>query len=134
MKYMLLMLGEPAEDEDEGPAAATAVTSADPAGTPEPCWLPWHQEMTARGVGLLDGAQLQPASTATTIAVSDGEVLLSDGPFAETKEQIIGYDVIDVADLDEAVYVASRHPVAGQGGRIEIRPLLDEQPPRSDRR
>lgn len=127
MKYMLLMLGEPAEDEDEDPAAAAAVAAADLAWPPEPCWLPWHQEMTARGVGLLDGAQLQPASTATTIAVSDGEVLLSDGPFAETKEQIIGYDVIDVADLDEAVYVASRHPVASRGGRIEIRPLMGEQ-------
>ena len=127
MKYMLLMLGEPTEDEDDDPAAATTVAAADPAETPEPCWLPWHREMTARGVGLLDGAQLQPASTATTIAVSDGEVLLSDGPFAETKEQIVGYGVIDVADLDEAVYVASRHPVAGLGGRIEIRPLLAER-------
>lgn len=124
MKYMLLMLGDPAEDEDEGPAATAALAAADLAGTEEPCWLPWHREMTARGVGLLDGAQLKPASTATTIAVIDGEVLLSDGPFAETKEQIIGYDVIDVADLDEAVYVASRHPVACHGGRIEIRPLL----------
>jgi hypothetical protein len=117
MKYMLLMVGDPADDE-QAPAAASRTDSG------EPCWLPWFREMTDRGVGLLGGAQLQPASTATTIAVSDGDVLLSDGPFAETKEQIVGYDVIDVADLDEAVYVASRHPVAHNGGRIEIRPIL----------
>ena len=80
--------------------------------------------MTARGVLLIDGAQLQPTTTATTVAVSDGETLLSDGPFAETKEQIIGYNVIEVADLDEAVHVASRHPVTVQGGRVEIRPIL----------
>ena len=80
--------------------------------------------MTSRGVGLLDGAQLQPDTTATTVAVSDGDVLLSDGPFAETKEQILGYHVIDVPDLDEAVYVASRHPTISEGGRIEIRPIL----------
>lgn len=116
MKYMLLMVGEPADDEQ----AQAPEPQADPG---EPCWLPWFREMTERGVELLGGAQLQPATTATTIAVSDGDVLLSDGPFAETKEQILGYDVIDVADLDEAVYVASRHPVALHGGRIEIRPI-----------
>jgi hypothetical protein len=54
----------------------------------------------------------------------NGEVLLSDGPFAETKEQILGYHVIDVADLDEAVYVASRHPAATAGGRVDVRPIL----------
>ena len=116
MLYMLLMVGDP--------AAADGAVAADPAGSEEPCWMPWFREMTARGASLMDGARLQPDSTATTIAVSDGEVLLSDGPFAETKEQILGYHVIDVADLDEAVYVASRHPVITYGGRIEIRPVL----------
>jgi hypothetical protein len=116
MLYMLLMVGDP--------AAADGAVAADPAGSEEPCWMPWFREMTARGARLMDGARLQPDSTATTIAVSDGEVLLSDGPFAETKEQILGYHVIDVADLDEAVYVASRHPVITYGGRIEIRPVL----------
>ncbi len=121
MQYMLLMLAteDPTDSEAADPAPAPT-----PAESDEPCWMPWHREMTARGVKLMGGAQLQPASTATTIAVDDGEVLLSDGPFAETKEQIIGYDVIDVADLDEAVYVASRHPVAQNGGRVEVRPIL----------
>jgi hypothetical protein len=114
MKYMLLMVG------DEAAQAAAAAHADDE----EPCWLPWHTEMTGRGVGLLEGARLQPESTATTVGVTDGDVLLSDGPFAETKEQILGYHVIDVADLDEAVYVASRHPTITEGGRIEIRPIL----------
>jgi len=115
MKYMLVMVGEPDE---------TDVRAASEPEDGEPCWMPWYREMTERGAGLLDGARLQPASAATTIVLSDGDVLLTDGPFAETKEQILGYHVIDVADLDEAVYVASRHPVAIDGGRIEIRPLL----------
>ena len=115
MRYMLLMLASP-EDEAE---QVHSVPESD-----EPCWMPWYREMTARDVVLMDGAQLQPATTATTVAVCEGETLLSDGPFAETKEQIVGYHVIDVADLDEAVHVASRHPVAAYGGRIEIRPIL----------
>jgi hypothetical protein len=73
---------------------------------------------------LADGAQLQPASTATTVSVRDGDVLLSDGPFAETKEQIVGYNVIEAADLDEAIVAASRHPVAVAGGLVEVRPIL----------
>jgi hypothetical protein len=119
VQYMLLMVAAPIEDEQEETSTAASAPESD-----EPCWMPWYKEMTARGVVLMNGAQLQPASTATTVAVSEGEVLLSDGPFAETKEQIVGFDVIDVADLDEAVHVASRHPVALHGGRIEVRPIL----------
>jgi hypothetical protein len=122
MRYMLLMVGVQADDEQSEPATAPG-----PAETPEsgePRWMPWFREMTARGVGLLDGGQLQSASAATTVELVNGETLLSDGPFAETKEQIIGYNIIDVADLDEAVYVASRHPVALTGGRVEVRPML----------
>ncbi len=115
MRYMLLMVASP----DADPAPARSAPASD-----EPCWLPWYREMTARGVLLIDGAQLQPTTTATTVAVCAGETLLLDGPFAETKEQIIGYNVIDVADLDEAVHVASRHPVTMRGGRVEIRPII----------
>jgi hypothetical protein len=120
MKYMLLMVGT--ADENAAPASPPV---PEPQDSDEPCWMPWFREMTERGVTLLDGAQLQPARTATTVElVNGGDVLLSDGPFAETKEQILGYNIIDVADLDEAVYVASRHPVATNGGRVEVRPIL----------
>jgi hypothetical protein len=68
---------------------------------------------------------LRPAEDATTVRVREEEVLLSDGPFAETKEQIAGYDIIECENLDEAIEVASRHPVA-RFGSIEVRPLWEE--------
>lgn len=113
MRYMLLMCGN---EEDQGPAAHQDLE--------EPCWMPWAREMQAHGVLLVEGSQLQPTSTATTVRNSGSEVLVADGPFAETKEQILGYDVIECADLDEAIYAASRHPVALHGGVVEVRPVL----------
>jgi hypothetical protein len=82
----------------------------------------WVEEMTRRGV-LLDGGRLSPARDATTVRMRDGDALIADGPFAETKEQVAGYDVIECADLDEAIEVASRHPTAAMG-TIEVRPFL----------
>jgi hypothetical protein len=81
----------------------------------------WVEEMDGRGVRLL-GNQLRPVSDATTVRVRGGDLLVADGPFAETKEQIAGFDVIECADLDEAIEVASRHPVA-RYGTIEVRPF-----------
>lgn len=113
MKYMLLVCAEPAPEDD----AAEAADSADPP-------MPWAEEMDARGIRLL-GHRLRPPSTATTVRLRDGEVLLGDGPFAETKEVIAGFDILDCADLDEAIEVASRHPVAAFG-TMELRPLWDQ--------
>jgi len=70
------------------------------------------------------GHVLAPTSAATTVRVRDGRLLVSDGPFTETKEVIVGYDLIECADLDEAIEVARTHPMA-RGGRIEIRPFAD---------
>ncbi len=81
----------------------------------------WLFEMEGRGV-LLHGDRLRYVSDATTVQVRRAELLVSDGPFAETKEQIAGYDVIDCADLDEAIEVASKHPTAWYG-TIEVRPI-----------
>ena len=67
---------------------------------------------------------LAPVEDATTVRVRGEEVLLSDGPFAETKEQMGGYDIIECEDLDEAVEVVSGHPMA-KAGTIEIRPSLE---------
>ena len=75
-----------------------------------PGWRRW----TRRGVRL-QGDRLRPASDATTVRVRDGEVLIVDGPFAETKEQIAGFDILECADLDEAIEVAAKHPVARFG-------------------
>ncbi|HET6259457.1 YciI family protein [Pseudonocardia sp.] len=81
----------------------------------------WAKEMDGRGVRL-QGNRLRPIADATTVRVRETEVLVSDGPFAETKEQILGYDLLDCQDLDEAIEVASKHPVARYGS-IEVRPF-----------
>jgi hypothetical protein len=83
----------------------------------------WVREMDVRGVRQF-GARLRPVSDATTVRVRDGEVLLSDGPFAETREQIGGFDLLECEDLDEAIEVASKHPAA-KTGTIELRALWE---------
>ena len=82
----------------------------------------WVDELEARGVSEY-GERLRPEQDATTVRVRGGEVLVVDGPFTESKESIGGFDVIDVRDLDEAIEIASRHPVASFG-RVEIRPFV----------
>jgi hypothetical protein len=84
----------------------------------------WVQEMGGRGIRL-EGHELRPVSDATTVQMRGGELLISDGPFAETKELIAGYDIIECTDLDEAIEVASKHPVA-RFGTIEVRPFWME--------
>jgi hypothetical protein len=69
------------------------------------------------------GAPLQPTTTATSVRVRDGETLVTDGPFAETKEQLGGYYLVEAADADEAISIAARIPAA-RNGTIEVRPLL----------
>ena len=112
MKYMLIhCIDEAAErsgDPERHVPGAPAIES-------------WIIQMEGRGV-LLHGDRLRYVSDATTVRVRDRELLVSDGPFAETKEQIAGYDVIDCADLDEAIEVASKHPTAWYG-TIEVRPI-----------
>jgi hypothetical protein len=73
----------------------------------------------------LDGAQLQPVETATTVRVQDGQVLTTDGPFVETKEALGGYYLFDADDLDAAIELAARIPAARMGGAIEVRPVVE---------
>jgi hypothetical protein len=82
---------------------------------------PWQDGWRERGVWL-QGDALRPAAEATTVRVRDGKVLLSDGPFAETKEAIAGFDVIEAESLDEAIEVAAAHRIATLGS-IEVRPF-----------
>jgi hypothetical protein len=84
----------------------------------------WVAEMDGRGVRL-QGNRLRPVIDATTVRVRDSEVLVADGPFAETKEKMAGYDILECSDLDEAIEVASKHPVA-RIGVIEVRPFWQE--------
>ncbi len=84
-----------------------------------------YQAFGERNAGaIVDGAALQPTATATTVRVRDGERLLTDGPFAETREQFGGYYVVDVASLDEAIAIAAQIPGAETGG-IEVRPVME---------
>jgi hypothetical protein len=74
---------------------------------------------------VIDGAGLKPVVTATTVRVQGGETLVTDGPFANTKEVFGGYYVVDADDLDAAIAVAARIPAARMGGSVEIRPFLE---------
>jgi hypothetical protein len=74
--------------------------------------------------GVQGGAQLQPPETATTVRVQDGRTLTTDGPFAETKEALGGYYLLEADDLDAAIELAARIPAARLGGAVEVRPLV----------
>jgi hypothetical protein len=83
----------------------------------------WVEEMDGRGARV-QGQELAPVQDATTIRVRAGEVVIADGPFAETKEQIAGFDILECDDLDEAMEVAAKHPVA-RFGSLELRPFAE---------
>src|SRR3954466_12920521 len=117
MKYMLLIYGaEGAWTEDE--RRACMVES-----------LGICDELAARGK-FLGASPLQSVTTAATVRVRDGRALVTDGPFAETTEQLGGFYLLDLADLDEAIAVAASLPPAPKGA-VEIRPVveLDGLPP-----
>ena len=75
--------------------------------------------------GILGGHRLQGPETATTVRVQDGSTLTTDGPFAETKEVIGGYFLLEADDLDAAIELAARIPAARMGGAIEVRPVVE---------
>ena len=84
----------------------------------------WLDETAASGVNL-DGAELVEASeAAAVVGTQDGELMITDGPFTETKEQIAGFDIIECADLSEATQIAARHPTAQRYGHIEVRAIV----------
>jgi hypothetical protein len=111
MKYVLLIC------DDE----------VDPPSHEELAVDPVHEEFQAtldrRGKSL-GGARLRPSSHATSVRVREGEVLVTDGPFAETKDFVGGVTILECADLDDAIEIASKHPYARRGV-IEIRPVWE---------
>jgi hypothetical protein len=114
MRYALLIAYDESADE---------AMSADEVQTQRQAYMAFGEEMTKRGA-LLGGERLHPTADATSVQVRDGEVLATDGPFAETKEQIVGFYLVDAKDLDDAVEIASKIPGA-KTGTIEVRPIWE---------
>ena len=111
MKYALLIYDTPGSPEGLGEQELAAVYSE---------YLALRAEPTC-----LDGAQLQPVQTATTVRVKDGQTLSTDGPFADTKEVFGGYYIFEADDLDAATAMAARIPAVRLGGSVEVRPVVE---------
>ncbi|MGZ4455202.1 MAG: YciI family protein [Nocardioides sp.] len=107
MKYVMFVVHDP-DHTDADVAAAPDIED-------------WFAEMRERGT-YLSGTRLHERETATTVRVRGGETIVSDGPFTESKEWVAGFAVLDCADLDEAIEVASKNPAAYYG-RVEVRPI-----------
>lgn len=110
MKYMLLIYD-------------AEVHGAEPPAEELQKWFDVTAEMQKEGI-MVAGDALQPTPTATTVRARNGRTVTSDGPFAETKEQLGGYYLIDVPDLDEAVRWAGKLPNVGRGS-VEVRPVME---------
>ena len=110
-QYMLLIYADPATR----PAPEEAQAEM-------PKWFAYGEELTKAGA-MVGGDALQPTSAATTVRERGGERLVTDGPFAETKEQLGGYYLIDVPDLDAALDWASKVPNVARGS-VEVRPVM----------
>ncbi len=99
------------------------VTSLEPDTEPDDSDVDlWVDPLDASGKRLM-GDALEPTSASTVVKVRGGKVLTTRGPFAETSEVICGFDVLEVDDLDEAIEIASRHPMA-RNGQLELRPFM----------
>jgi hypothetical protein len=118
VKYLLLIYG----DEAAAAAMTAEMTPEQQAAQTKP-WYDYGDWLTEKG-WFVAGAALQPTSTATTVRAADGKPVVTDGPFAETKEQLGGYYLLDVANLDEAIEAGSRCPGA-MFGTIELRPIQE---------
>jgi hypothetical protein len=116
MRYMLSIYTDEARLAEATPEHGAQLMAA---------YEAFGREVTAAGV-MRGGDGLQPTATATTVRVRDGERLLTDGPFAETREQLGGFYVLECADLDEAIGWAAKIPDAVRGS-IEVRPVMDHE-------
>lgn len=116
MRYMLIITGD---------ESALAAMSPEEGKTLVDSYVAFAMDATASGV-LQTIERIRPSTDATTVRVRNGSVEASDGPFADTKEQIAGYAVIDCKDLDHAVEIAAKVPAA-QSGSVEVRPIWEMQ-------
>ncbi|HEY6151765.1 MAG TPA: YciI family protein [Gaiellaceae bacterium] len=115
MKYLLLVCWDTEHMNGQADPDPKELEAAEEEG------FPWVDDLRARGIWLT-GDQLAPPRRARSVRVRDGKTLVTDGPFAETKEAVGGFDLLECDSFEEAVEIAASHPVA-QGGVIEVRPL-----------
>ena len=113
MRYLLLVCWDAEK--------MNAQTEPDPGESREEESFPWLDDLHARAIWVT-GDQLSPPRRARSVRVRDGKTIVTDGPFAETKEAVGGFDILECGTLDEAVEIAAEHPLA-QTGTIEVRPL-----------
>lgn len=125
MKYLLLMYADETIVSKYSQEDFQAVASMQPelSGLAK-TWAEFAQEISASGV-LISNSGLAPVANATTVRVRKGKSLITDGPFAETHEQLGGYFLVECKDLDEAIHWAEKIPTARYGS-VEIRPLWSE--------
>ena len=114
MKYALLIYGDEAMQAQSTEEQSAQVMAE---------YMEFTESINQAGVNL-GGEALDSTGTATTVRVRDGETLTTDGPFAETREQLGGFYLIDVPDLDEAIAIAARLP-GSKYGSVEVRPVWD---------
>jgi hypothetical protein len=113
MRYLLLVCW--------GTDVMDGQTEPGPDDAPSEEGFPWLDDLQKRGIWVL-GDQLAPPRRGRSVRVRDGRTMVTDGPFAETKEAVGGFDIIEAGSLEEAVEIAAGHPVA-QIGTIEVRPF-----------
>ena len=111
MKFLMLVTLDPGRDQADDDLTGTLDVED------------WVTKYDGKGVRLL-GNQVRMAEDATSVTRRQGKLLVTDGPYAESREWIVGFDVLECADLDEAIKVAAEHPMA-VGGRLELRPFVD---------
>jgi hypothetical protein len=115
MKYVLLLYGDETRWEKMSPEESAEDMER---------WGAFGQELEQSGA-FLAGEGLTPTGAATTVRMKDGEVVHTDGPFAETREQLGGFYLLECADLDAALAWAAKVPDLGVDGSVEVRPVMD---------
>jgi hypothetical protein len=122
MRYMLLIYGEETQQDE----------TSDDAPEISPPWLEYTSWLLREGIHTA-GERLAASSSATTVRVRDGNRLVTDGPFTETKEVLGGYYIIECDDLDKALEAAARCPAVAFGGSVEVRPIIGMPAPETVR-
>jgi hypothetical protein len=119
MRYVALLTNSPEAVESWATMSPEEAAAARAEEMPK-----WDKAMAELGPYLRDGKELDVPSTAKTVRVRDGETLISDGPFAETKEQLGGFFLLECDNLDQAIGLAAKIPVA-ESASVELRPIVE---------